>query len=104
LLEAVHCRAVSLAVREIDPEPPEAGALAAVGLTVNTPPDCVICKVTAAPAPGVTVTVAVREAVVGEAAAVYWKEPVPVPVAEESVTQGWLLTAVHVSDGSLAAT
>jgi hypothetical protein len=104
LLDAVHWRAVSFVVKEVGPVPPDAGTLAAVGLTVNTPPDCVTGKETAVPDEGVTVTVAVREAALGDAATVYWKEPFPVPVAEESVTQGSLLTAVHESDGSLAIT
>jgi hypothetical protein len=71
LLDAAHWRAVSFVVSDIAPVPPEAGTLAAVGATVSTPPACVIGKATAVPDEGVTVTVAVREAALGEAATVY---------------------------------
>jgi hypothetical protein len=71
LLDAVHWSAVSLVVSDIDPAPPEAGTLAAVGVTVSVPPACVIGKATAVPDEGVTVTVAVREAALGDAATAY---------------------------------
>jgi hypothetical protein len=70
-LEAVQSNAVSFAAREIDPVPPEAATLAAAGLTVSVPPDCEIGKTTAVPDDGVTVTFALREAALGDAATVY---------------------------------
>ena len=70
LLTAVHGSAASVVVRETEPALPEAPTFEEVGLTTRTPPNWVAVSVTFGAPEEVTVTVAVREAADGLAAAV----------------------------------
>jgi hypothetical protein len=75
--------------------PPPAGALQLVGVTVNVAVPAACVTVTACPA---TIAVALRLVTLdGFAAAVRVTLPPPVPVAALSVSQGWLLVAIHAA-------
>lgn len=70
-LTAVHCKALSEVVTDIDPNSPGVPTLWEVGLMVRVPPDCVTVTETAEPWAGVAVMVAVRAAALGSGLAVY---------------------------------
>jgi hypothetical protein len=95
---AVHWSAESWVVTLIVPKSPVGAAVAVVGLMVSVPPAWVMVRVTAVPLAGVTVMVPVWVAALGLPAALYWKEPFPVPLAPwVIVSQELFDVAVHVS-------
>jgi hypothetical protein len=80
------------------PVSPGGFAVAPVGLMVSVPPAWVTVRVAPVPLAGVTVMVPVWVAAVGLPAAVYMKEPFPVPVAPcVTVNHELFDTAVQVS-------
>ena len=78
LLTAVHGKAPSVVVRDIDPVPPVKLTFVEGGLTTSTPPDCIAVRVTVGAPGDVTVTVAERATAEGLAVALYDIVPFPV--------------------------